>query len=294
MKRLSIEAASQRQQRILDILICPSCRRGPFEVVGTALACPQCGFRGERAESSIRMLFATREPDEDDFLVRAKESVKRRFPGAYPALIELLSPVFAPRLLGRVLQQAPPDSHLVLDLGSGTGRHHPAIINVDLAPYTEVDLVCRIERLPFPDESVDAVVSVAVLEHVPNPTQVVEEMLRVLKPGGRVYCYVPFMQGIHASPDDYQRYTPHGLDVLFGAFAERRVSVAAGPTSGFLWLFQEWAAMLLSLGSRRLYWMWYALLLVVVAPLKYLDALLARHPQAANAASAFAIEARKG
>lgn len=40
------------------------------------------------------------------------------------------------------------------------------------------------EALPFRDNSIDIVVSLMVLEHVTNPQQVLEEVFRILKPGG--------------------------------------------------------------------------------------------------------------
>lgn len=44
------------------------------------------------------------------------------------------------------------------------------------------------ERLPFPDEAFDYVVSLQVLEHVEDPARVIREIERVLKPGG--YCWI--------------------------------------------------------------------------------------------------------
>ena len=44
-----------------------------------------------------------------------------------------------------------------------------------------------------------------------NTKKVVSEMLRVLKPGGELYCSIPFIFGFHASPHDYQRYTVEGF-----------------------------------------------------------------------------------
>jgi arsenite methyltransferase len=47
------------------------------------------------------------------------------------------------------------------------------------------------QRLPLRDNTVDAVVSIAVLQLVPNPPAAVAEMVRVLRPGGRLALLVP-------------------------------------------------------------------------------------------------------
>lgn len=47
------------------------------------------------------------------------------------------------------------------------------------------------EALPFPDESFTAVLSHEVLEHVQDDVQAVKEMVRILRPGGRIAIFVP-------------------------------------------------------------------------------------------------------
>ncbi len=47
------------------------------------------------------------------------------------------------------------------------------------------------QHLPFRDESFDAVTSLAVLQLIPNPAATQAEIVRVLKPGGRVAVMVP-------------------------------------------------------------------------------------------------------
>lgn len=66
-------------------------------------------------------------------------------------------------------------------------------------------------RLPVQTSSVDTVLSTEVLEHVPDPKRLVNEMARVLKPGGKLLLTVPFIQPLHELPSDYFRFTPSSL-----------------------------------------------------------------------------------
>jgi len=53
-------------------------------------------------------------------------------------------------------------------------------------------LVCGVgEHLPFPNDFFDLTFSNEVLEHVNNDYQVVREMIRTLKPGGRMVIFCP-------------------------------------------------------------------------------------------------------
>lgn len=53
-------------------------------------------------------------------------------------------------------------------------------------------LVCGAgEHLPFPDASFDLLLSHEVLEHVQNDAEAIREMVRVLRPGGRLALFCP-------------------------------------------------------------------------------------------------------
>lgn len=65
--------------------------------------------------------------------------------------------------------------------------------------------------LPFVDESLDGVLCLEVLEHVPEPESVLQEIARVLKPGGRAWITMPFLYPLHDAPFDFQRFTEYGL-----------------------------------------------------------------------------------
>jgi len=281
--------------RMSGVLICPRCRQsvaqqsaaGEFE-----LSCPKCAEPIPRQGDQFVFSAFPPEPFQADWLNNIKQSAKLRLGKYYPLAIELLSPVYARRFVASFLKTFDLERELVVDLGSGTSQYRERVACVDGAAYPNCHVVARLEDLPFQDDSFNGIISVAVLEHVPAPHAHVREMWRILKPGGRVLCFIPFMQGFHASPHDYQRYTHNGLRQLFSEFDVIDVQVGAGPTSGMLWVLQEWLALVLSFGSERLY-----RLLVpvtwILSPLKWLDWILDRHSSAYVIASGFVIEARK-
>lgn len=49
----------------------------------------------------------------------------------------------------------------------------------------------HIERLPFPDETFDRILIVDSIHHLCNPQEAISDMLRVLKPGGRMVIEEP-------------------------------------------------------------------------------------------------------
>ncbi|MDX1965375.1 MAG: class I SAM-dependent methyltransferase [Pirellulales bacterium] len=265
------------------------------------LVCHPCGITAQQVHRSgaenvqIRCGGFTTSDVKTDWLNQVKESAKRVLGPRYQLAIDQISPVytgFLNRRINRFLASFDLQREFVADLGSGPLRHDPRIICCDGMNYENVNLVTDLQQLPLAANSLDGVISVAVLEHVTHPQAHVAEMLRVLRPGGRVLCFIPFLQGYHASPYDYQRFTISGMRQLFADFQITSVEPAAGPTSALVWIMQEWLAMVLSLGIRPLYKLLMPLT-YVLSPLKYLDVLLRHHPAAANIDSGFVIEASK-
>lgn len=76
---------------------------------------------------------------------------------------------------------------------------------------TNIQIYSPLHQIPVESNYFDAILCIAVPEHVENPEEVVPELCRVLKPGGHLILEVPFLQPEHKVPTDYQRYTKDGL-----------------------------------------------------------------------------------
>jgi SAM-dependent methyltransferase len=179
----------------------------------------------------------------------------------------------------------------VMDLGSGMRRLRAGAINLDIGPFPNVDVIGDGVRLPFPCNCFDVVVCQAVLEHVPDPQTVVAEIGRVLRPGGHVYVEVPFLQGFHADPHDYQRYTLGGVEHLMQSFKKEASGVCVGPSSALAWVLREYLA--LFVGKDRVRTFASHLFGWLTFWIKYLDVLLTRNPQTHVIASGLFFLGRK-
>ncbi len=189
------------------------------------------------------------------------------------------------RCVKRLLQQLS-YSTKILDLGAGSRRRAPNVINLEIEPTPEIDIIGDGHFLPFKDNTFDAVISEAVLEHVHSPNRVVQEIYRVLKPGGYICVAVPFLQGYHASPHDYQRWTVSGIHQLCAAFSEIESGACAGPTASLHWIFREYLGLLFSFGSLILAKIISLIVGWLTFPFLILDALLFLHKDADILASA--------
>ncbi len=187
--------------------------------------------------------------------------------------------------------EADPALRRVVNIGSGGRQLFPRIINVDAFRVRPGDIRALGEALPLLDESVDCVICVAVLEHVRDPQAILREIRRVLKPGGRAYIEVPFLQPFHAAPDDFQRTTLPGLRHWMCDFEEIESGACSGPGSAVAWILVEYAGLFFR--DRTLSRLASYATQVLVSPLKYLDKFLMRRPAAIGLASGVYVYGKK-
>ena len=170
----------------------------------------------------------------------------------------------------------------ILNVGSGSREYGEHVVNLDVAASPKVHVVGLAERLPFEDEVFDGVIFQAVLEHVRDASAALNEIRRVLRPGGAVFVEVPFMQGYHAAPRDYRRFTEQGLHLELEqhGFVVDGTGIAVGPASAMAWITGEFLALLLSGRSGRAYRFIRLVTDWLAWPIKWADAWLDTHEMA--------------
>jgi SAM-dependent methyltransferase len=125
-----------------------------------------------------------------------------------------------------------PEDAVCIAIGGGPTRADDRLVNVNIGPFPNVDVVGDAHELPYADSSVDAIHCEAVFEHLHSPHLAAREVFRVLKPGGRAYVCTPFLQAYHGYPHHYQNFTLTGQVNLFERAGLRVVEsgVCVGPT----------------------------------------------------------------
>ena len=125
-------------------------------------------------------------------------------------------------LLKYIRKEAPHLSGRLLDFGSGRKPWRSLFqvdeyIGVDIAESghdhhdSQIDFFYDGHVIPFEDSSFDSVFASDVFEHLFNFDEILNELNRVLKPGGQMLVTIPFAWNEHEVPYDFARYTSFGI-----------------------------------------------------------------------------------
>lgn len=109
---------------------------------------------------------------------------------------------------------------IILDLGCGQKPFQSLFprgkfIGVDFDLNSDAEVIADNHRLPFKDNSFDAIIASEVLEHSADEYQFIKEMRRVAKKNALVYISLPFIFPLHGVPHDFNRFTKYKLNNLF-------------------------------------------------------------------------------
>ena len=109
-----------------------------------------------------------------------------------------------------------PANGLLVDVGGGNRQvNDNRYCNLDYAPYLEPDVIGDAMQLPFKANSIDAIYSSGVFEHIQNPIKAGQEVARVLRSGGKALVCWAFMQPIHSEGQHFFNATPWGVRAAF-------------------------------------------------------------------------------
>ena len=181
---------------LMTDLACPNCRRG-LQPHGEVLACPSCPASFPVLRGIPR--FVPQENYADSFGLQWNRFAKT----------QLDSAIGTDRSRDRFLHETLWDENqlagkLVLDAGCGSGRFSEValalgakLIAIDYSSAVDAAsknlnsgslLIAQgdLAELPIPNESLDFVYCIGVLQHTKEPGKIVAELLRCLKPGGEI------------------------------------------------------------------------------------------------------------
>lgn len=295
-------------QEVFVNLVCPSCSRSPLAVAGDELTCTSTDCRAvfpvidglpilinERnsifdiADFTTRSVTTMDLSDKSNEPMSVVQKLKQWVNRKTPSISFSANDFPVESALVEIKRANPDRQPLVLILGAGDaqlnvgGECKAVYSDVAAGPLTQ--LICDAHDVPFPDGYFDAVVAMAMLEHVVDPIRCVSEIHRVLRPEGFVYAATPFMQQVHMGRYDFTRFTHLGHRRLFRWFTEERSGVANGPAMVLAWSFDRFLSGFASTGTTRS--LLRSLAHFLAFPLRYFDRRLARLPGAYDSASAY-------
>lgn len=181
-------------------IVCPSCRRSLR--IDDSGQC-ECGFKVSFIDG-VPVLRALAPEEQVDYRIESST-----LPTQNSANLHI-----------EFVKQALQTDGMILELGAGIDVcTHPNLVKTDAFVYSsDLDYVVDAHAMPFEDNTFDFVYSLAVFEHLHSPWVAAKEILRVLKPGGRVYVLTAFMQHLHGYPHHYFNMTTMGAERIFSDF----------------------------------------------------------------------------
>ena len=122
----------------------------------------------------------------------------------------------------------------VLDIGCGWRKYGKNAVRLDVSPQCHPDILADIQGpTGLREASFDTILALDVLEHLRYPRRAVEEISRILKPGGLLYITVPFCFPRHGT--EYYRFSDLALEDLLSDFGTEIIPVKKSKVWNLLW-----------------------------------------------------------
>jgi len=258
------------RSRVLDLVACPSCGANlrvseealaeGDELLEGSLACAGCAKTFAVRAGVPRLLPETVHPEATE--------TSGRFADSW-ATFDRIDEHYEKQFLGWIAPNEPEDfaGRVVLEGGCGKGRHSTLVAQWGAKDVIATDLGSAVEvafrntrhlpnvhvvqadllSLPVPPTSVDVAFSVGVLHHVTEPESAFRELVRRVKPGGKVMAWVYGREN--------NGWIVHGINPIRSAVTSRVPfpvvnAMSVGPAA-LLWLASRGVYRPLSRGPMR-------------------------------------------
>jgi SAM-dependent methyltransferase len=118
---------------------------------------------------------------------------------------------------------------IVLDVGS---KHSPykkyisfkKYMRLDIDNRTQPEICSDLQNVEWESNYFDTIIATEVLEHIREPQKAIDEIYRLLKPGGVCILSTRFIHPYHPDPKDYYRFTWDSLDYFFRKFSKTEIN----------------------------------------------------------------------
>src|SRR3989344_7910597 len=175
--------------QFINKLQCPACLGTELATNANGVICKQC-LRLYPMHDSVLFMTLSGTKMADRYAEEAKLPINRfktflkKWPKFFNFLIYAAGSVSffgrSPRqTIKKIYSDAELKNKIIINIGSGTTKTNNEVINLDIFPFQNVDLVTDAARLPLQNNSVDMVISESTLEHIPDAESAIREISRV-------------------------------------------------------------------------------------------------------------------
>lgn len=119
-----------------------------------------------------------------------------------------------------------------IDIGGGRGEGYVSFMRrtadvtfetFDIKAGNNVDF--ESDNLPATDGLYETVLFLNVMEHIYNHQHIADEVVRIVKPGGQLIGYVPFLMWYHPDHRDFFRYTHEAIEKIFEKAGGKEIKI---------------------------------------------------------------------
>ena len=78
-------------------------------------------------------------------------------------------------------------------------------------------------------ESFDVILCTGLLEHVPDPQRLIDDLYKLLRPGGKLILSASAVFSVHEGPNNFFHFTKYGMELLLNNFSRMTIKGSCGP-----------------------------------------------------------------